>query len=105
MYVSKGVYHALLRRYLDVFDRARLLILDYADLTEDPRGVVARALDFLNADGDRLDTLDLRPHNTNTNKRTLPDEAAIRNRLRSFYGPHDEALARLLGRRFSWMEP
>lgn len=104
MYISKGIYHALLQRYLDVFSRDQLLVLEYHDLVNDPRSVTRTALDFVGVAGDRLDALDVRPRNTNPAKRRLPGEADIRARLRDFYRPHDEALARLLGRRFSWMD-
>lgn len=47
LYVCPSRYATQLRRYLDRFDRSRLLLIELSELSADPSGVLARVADFL----------------------------------------------------------
>ncbi len=50
LYLCPSRYATQLRRYLESFDRDRILVLDSVDLRADPRGTLAAAFRFLKVD-------------------------------------------------------
>ncbi len=58
LYVELGLYYEQVKRYIETFEKDRLLILMFEDLRRDPRMVVRKVIDFLDLDAEPLDRLD-----------------------------------------------
>jgi hypothetical protein len=99
-YVKRGLYAEQLERYLELFPREQLLVVDSGRLARDTGAVVNEVLAFVGLDplpdrewprvhvgryGDRGPAVD--------------ETLAV---LRSFYAPHDRRLAELLGQPPAW---
>jgi hypothetical protein len=98
-YIAHGLYYQQLQRYLDVFQRDQILVLESSELRRDPARVVVQTVAFL----------DLPDHefgngwpliHVGEDQAEIPD--AARQVLRRFYRPHNESLYELLGRDFGW---
>jgi len=96
-YRERGLYAVQLRRWLEEFPPEQVAVVDSESFYEDGGSVYRRVLehiglpvvaphDYPRRNGLRYDPLD-------------PDVEAD---LRRFYGPHNEELFELLGRRFRW---
>lgn len=46
-YARQGLYAQQLSRYLELFDREQLLLVDHAELSADPKGTLARIFDHI----------------------------------------------------------
>jgi len=97
-YATRGEYAAQLERWLAVYPREQLLVLRSEDLYRDPAGTHARTLEFL---GLPVVTLDEYPRYT---RRMAGEEmpAASRRRLQTYFRPHNERLAALVGPAMRW---
>jgi hypothetical protein len=100
-YLARGIYADQLERWLQSFERERLLVLKSEDFFAQPRDAVAKVTDFL----------DLAPRDPASYVREFaihnPGEyahldAATEARLRAYFAPHNERLAALLGPEFAW---
>jgi len=96
-YVTRGRYADQLHRVIDVVGRDRLLILESEEFFTDPATVYARLLRFLDLPSWRPGSF--RRHNA---RPSAPMPAELRERLTQEFRPHDDALARLLGREPAW---
>jgi hypothetical protein len=104
-YLAQGRYADHLARWLGHFRREDLLVLEHAEMSRDLPAFLDRICAFLGVD--RFDPATVRdfagtrhwagPRRT----RTADDEATL-VRLRTYYAPHDAALARVLDRPPSW---
>jgi hypothetical protein len=98
-YVARGYYALQLEPLLRLYPREQVLILDSADLFADTNDACQRVFDFLG-----VEPYDVQPgkvYNRGYYKETI--DPAVAARLRNHFRPHDELLAELLGRSFSWM--
>jgi hypothetical protein len=96
-YLARGRYDEQVRRWLQHHDRERLFIARSEDMYDDPAAFFARVEDFLGLP--HCDTIRFDHHHK------LPSrgwEEAVRQRLISYYEPHNEALFETLGERFEW---
>jgi hypothetical protein len=99
-YVSRGIYHQQLRRYLGLFDRDQMLVVISQLLFTDPRGVIRQVFRFL-----KLDCTEWRP-------RSFPRsqfhgayplmKSAVREHLIDYFRSHNEQLSELLGTELDW---
>lgn len=96
-YVSRGRYAEQLARWFDRFDRDRFLVVFSRDVFADPNAVLQQVTGFLDLPPFEVDTPD--QHNAGSYD-PMPDR--LRRELRSFYEPHDDALAQLLDREIPW---
>lgn len=98
-YFARGLYARQIRRWLDHFPAEQFLFVDSGVFFSQPETEMARITDFLGLE--RRTGLPLPRANVGRYDADIdPDTAA---RLRAAYAEHDEELARLTGRRFSWM--
>lgn len=95
-YVARGQYAEQLERWLSVFPRDQLLILNTAGLFDDPNRVLRRICEFAGVVHRPMPSYNVRP------SRTYPDYSAVRARLREHFAPHNERLWELIGERFEW---
>src|SRR5262249_55753334 len=79
--------------------RDRLLILESEEFFSDPAAVYARLLRFLDLPAWRPQSF--RRHNA---RPSAPMPADLRARLEAEFRPHDDALARLIGREPAWRQ-
>lgn len=96
-YRERGRYLDHLEPWLDRFDRSQLLFLASETFYRDPAASYAKILDFIGLPPYQLPAYDVfndRP------SRGMDD--AVRAELRSYYRPHNEALADRLGMTFAW---
>lgn len=102
-YVYRGVYHQQIKRYLNVFDRKKILFLDNQDLIDSSQCELNKVTEFLKLDPVNLETIpknELFWDNTGKYYKTISEE--YKKKLKQFYSPHDDALVKLLGKKFSW---
>lgn len=99
-YLARGIYADQLERWLAVFPREQFLILRSEDLYENPRAIVQQTLRFLQPDcPDTWALPEYKKYNDTSYQRMEPE---LRQRLTDFFRPHNQRLARLLGRDFGW---
>ena len=97
-YLHQSLYEPHVRRWLTTFSSNQLLILDSRDLFRDKEATLHRVFEFL----------DLSPHLPgelpvkNRGRYREPMDAAMENRLREYFRPHNQRLYELLGRNFGW---
>ena len=92
-YKARGRYAPQLRRWFDVIERERFLVMESEELWNDPGGP-ARALAWLG-----LAPMPTPFPATNEAPRARPEEEAVVEDLRRHFAPYDEELFELLGRR------
>lgn len=98
-YKNRGHYAEQLGRYLGLFTSSQILVLDSERLFSQPEAILRETVSFLELTAD-FRTVDLQPKNIGDNRGTVSDE--IYEQLASYFRPHNENLAKLTGRRFSW---
>lgn len=104
--LEPGFYARHLARWLAHFPAEQLLVLDYADIGRDPRGLLQRTARHLGIDPQVYDLIDLsllaQPY-FQSRARPVPDEETLA-RLRDIYRSDVAALERLLGRPPGWWD-
>ena len=99
-YVARGYYVLQLELLWHLFPREQTLILDSADLFRDTNAACQRVFEFL-----ALERYDVQPQKIyNRGYYEERIDPLVAQRLADHYGPYDELLAGLFGRRFSWMK-
>ena len=96
-YRDRGVYLPQLERWFAQYPRDRALVLRSEDLYRDEQATVDQVCDFLGIPRRRVPTR-IR-HNYIP---APPMDPAVRDELRSFYQPHNAALARFLDMDLGW---
>jgi hypothetical protein len=99
-YRARGEYAEQLERLEKFFGRERIHVIDSGDFFADPEPVYRQVLDFLGLP--RGPEPDFRRRNAQP--RSAPMAGSIRAALEEHYRPHDERLARWLGREPSWRQ-
>jgi hypothetical protein len=98
-YVARGYYALQLELVFELYSRARVLVIDSADLFSDTAAVCRRVFAFLG-----VEAFDVPPgkiYNRGFYREKIGPRVA--ERLREHYGPYDELLKKLLGAQFQWM--
>jgi hypothetical protein len=100
-YIRRGLYYEHLKRFLNLFERDQLLVLDSALLKNKPSKVLNKIIRFLGVspyawNSDKL--------SVTYNKRTYQQNMSesTRTTLREFYEPYNKNLYELLGIDFDW---
>jgi hypothetical protein len=96
-YVRRGHYVRHLARWLEVFPRDQLLVLEAETFFQRTAEVYGRVLDFLGLPNARTRSFPV--YNTGSYE---PPESRVLERLRDGYRASNEQLYNLLGQRFSW---
>ena len=92
--IRRGLYATQLARYLEVFPREQLLVLQYERCLQDPARELARTFKFLGVDPDFVPKTFERPGARSFGaEKTLPPE--VRERLVRLYEPEVRRLAEL----------
>ncbi len=101
-YIGRGIYVDQLRRWRDHFPGSQLLILRSEDLWADPVGTLETVCRFVGlAPFDWSSVAEsLYPRNVGAYEQDMTDE--MRERLISFYRPHNDRLCEYLGRDMHW---
>lgn len=99
-YVTRGIYHLQLERWLSSFDRNRFLILESSDLFFNPAQAFTLTTRFLNIN-DQFD-ISFKKYNSGDVSEYSNLTPAFRKKMIEFYKPHNEKLFRLLGKEFDW---
>jgi hypothetical protein len=98
-YVRRGLYHQQIERYLDLFDRDQVLIIDSRELRNAPSSAIDRVIEFV-----RLPKFEhsqeWSPMHIGEYEGEMPP--ATREVLREFYKPYNERLYELLDHDFGW---
>ena len=98
-YKARGRYHEQLARYLALFPREQLLVLNSDDLLREPAPTMRGVFAFAGVDPD-VPVPDLRRRHVSGNKGDVPAET--RAYLDAYFEPHNEALFELIGERYDW---
>ena len=86
-YLERGIYFNQIRRWLNYFRRDRILVLSSEQFFENPGGEYGKVLKFLG-----LPAWELPAYPAEHVGIYTPIPAAIRDRLREYYAPHNRAL-------------
>ena len=95
-YVSRGRYAEQLERYLRLFPRESLLVLESECFWEEPESAIGEVSAFLELDMEGLAL----PHKNATRSSDIPH--ALRERLNALFAESNSALLPLVGRPFRW---
>lgn len=100
-YLTRGVYVDQLARYLQLFKRDQLLIIESKDLFESPINTLEQVWTFLGVSGKSI-VVDTTAQNTGTYRDDIDGE--FRRRLYEYYREPNDQLSDLLKLRMSWMD-
>ncbi len=98
-YLARGRYAEQLRPIFDIVGRERVLVLAADGMFKDAQGTFDRVQDFL---GLPAEPVPLRARNERSEKYP-PIAPTTRERLTSYYAPHNRDLFELLGQDFGWL--
>ncbi len=98
-YRSRGLYCQQLERYLKLFSRDQLLVVNSEVFFENPTETLRRIFSYLKIDNDFI-VPDITPKNTASNSGKVSPEVSAY--LREYFRPHNEALYDLIGEKFNW---
>lgn len=119
-YLARGIYADQLQRWMRLIPREQLLVLRSEDFYADPPHVLKQALAFLDVPLGALPAKDdydhydgyapmaetqvsaERPETDKGKQAESRMDPAIRERLSTFYAPHNRRLYELLGRDMAW---
>lgn len=96
-YTRRGHYADQLEKFIGLYGRDRLLVIESEAFFASPEAEFKRVIDFLGVEPvqpDRFDRYNARPG--------LPMSDLVRSRLDDHFGPHDDKLAEILGRPPVW---
>lgn len=95
--VLGGLYIYQLQRWMNLFPKEQLLILQSEYFFNDPAKVMTEVFDFLNLPQHQCS--DYRSFNAGCYS---PMSNELRHTLREFFRPHNQRLEKYLGRKFNW---
>ncbi|MEM7453547.1 MAG: sulfotransferase [Planctomycetota bacterium] len=98
-YLARGIYYQQISRFLDVFPREQLLILDSGTFFKAPEAGLKQVFRFAGVDSG-FPVQDLKAVNVGGNRTEV--EQSVYEFLKNFYQPHNERLFDVLGTRFDW---
>lgn len=96
-YLSPGLYVYKLRRWMNLFDRDRFLILESENFYQNTAVVMDRVYDFLSLE--RQEHPQYRKYNSGSYDATNDN---LRTRLANFFEPHNRKLEEFLDMKFDW---
>lgn len=103
-YISKGIYAPQIERYIELFSKDKILIMDNEDLKTNIGLSLKEITDFL--DLNEFDLGNVVKDDQfwdNTGKYAEKPGADIIETLQQFYKKYDQQLVELTGRKYSWM--
>lgn len=99
-FIRRGLYYFQVKRYLELFSKEQILILDSLKLMEDKLKTLKDTCFFLGISTDFVNRYDLEnEHVSIYNKELTPDEKKFLNEV---YQEPNEKLFDLIGKRFDW---
>jgi len=99
-FVRRGLYAQQLRRYLGLFARDQLLVIESRDLRSRLHETLDQVTAFLGVPAFDWSSVEL--GSIHERQYEAPIAEATANRLRDYYRPHNRELSELLGRDLSW---
>jgi len=99
-YLSRGIYIDQLNNWLNVIPREQILIVKSEDFFESPQTILGKVLSWLDLPGWNFPGF--RIHNRLEYQKMNP---LTRDRLQTYYEPHNQALNDLVGMDFGWNVP
>ena len=96
-YVSRGIYVAQIKNWLDYFPREQLLILKYEDFQANPGKVFSRVVDFLD-----ISAVAVREYEINSAEDYSNMPESIEQELTSYFKPYNQELSDFLKEDFTW---
>lgn len=93
-YVARGHYAEQLERWLDLFPRSQMLILEFENLVADPGSVYRRTLEFLGVDPDVAPAPTFKAERAGSKQETHPETLTW---LRERFVDSNRRLAQLIG--------
>lgn len=97
-YVSRGIYHQQLERYLQHFERGQLHIIEHSVLSQFSEETSASLQEFLGVPYQKLKTVRSNKARVK-HKSNYTEEIQM---LQSFFKPHNQALFRMIGQDYDW---
>jgi hypothetical protein len=100
-YLSRGRYVDQLERFLKLYQRDQLLVMQSEKLFADPQSCVDQTTDFLGLDRIRLPKVSVKNEGTYS-KVGDPLKPALRQELERHFEPYNARLSVLLGENYGW---
>ncbi|MBP8033106.1 MAG: sulfotransferase domain-containing protein [Bacteroidia bacterium] len=97
-YMKRGIYYPQVKKYLEVFPKENILILEHSELKKSHNQTIEKITDFLNIKNEKLKPLELLKSEQN-NKSIYLEELTM---LDEFYKPYNLMLFELLGKDYNW---
>lgn len=98
-YLSRGLYHQQLIRYLECFDRHQILILNSEEFFTHPSKTLKSVFAFAEVD-DKVTLEDLKPRNVGISKEKVG--SSVYKYLEDYFRPHNQKLYDLIGQDYGW---
>lgn len=98
-YLQRGLYAQQLRRWLELYPREQVHLIETERLKTSPEEVLQDLWRFL-----ELSEIPVHGQKNLNARRYQPLEPAVEERLRQFYGPYNQELRRLIDEDMSWMQ-
>ncbi|WP_428327287.1 sulfotransferase domain-containing protein [Nitrosopumilus sp.] len=96
-YIAKGLYHNQIRKWLALFSKDQILILNTEDLEENPHQALKKVFGFLGLPNEEIKNIQ---HRKVANYEKMNVET--RQFLSNLFKPYNEKLFRLLEKEFDW---
>ena len=97
-YVKRGIYYPQVKKYLEVFPKENILILEHDELMKCHNQTIEKITVFLKIKNERLKPLELLKSEQN-NKNLYVEELTM---LDDFYKPHNKLLYELICKDYQW---
>ncbi|NET04138.1 MAG: sulfotransferase domain-containing protein [Symploca sp. SIO2B6] len=96
-YLAKGIYVDQFKRWLNLFPKEQILIIESEKLYAEPAAIFRQVREFLN-----LPPWELKEYNVHNSIQYRQMDTSLRNYLIDYFKPHNERLYEYLGVQFDW---
>ena len=96
-YIQESLYFYKLQRWLKLFSRSQLLIIQSENFFSRPQSIMSKVFDFL-----ELPDYQSPNYKKFNGGLYVPIEASLRQTLSAYFKPHNQKLEHLLNRSFNW---
>lgn len=98
-YVYKGEYVTHIKKWLDYFDRSKILILCFSELKNNPQEIMRKVCIHLEIDESYIFNFS-KTHNKTKYSREM--QSVTKDRLIDHFSPYNAELFQLIGQEFEW---
>lgn len=98
-YMSRGLYHVQIKRYLRYFTMDNILVINSESFFAEPHITLRQIFQFIGVDTEFMIN-NLKPHNVGSNKTEIDPKAY--KYLENYFQPQNKLLYELIGQNYNW---